>query len=120
MYYKIFKNISPEGFILKNEIEDREFLKKGIITILNQGNIYSETITKFLKKTANQKFLLDDIDREILYLLAKNIQLKNLIHYIPLSMSGIELRKRNLLKLFNLSSSDNSSLIKAVKNNGLI
>jgi hypothetical protein len=49
LFYKIFKNISPEGFILKYEIEDIEFLKKGIITILNQGTIYSETTIKIVK-----------------------------------------------------------------------
>ena len=65
-------------------------------------------------------YLLDDIDRRILYELSIGTKTKDLPALVPLSLTGIEKRKRLLKQIFDIDSTDDRELILAAKEKGFI
>ena len=64
--------------------------------------------------------LIDSIDRQILYRLSQGVKTSALVKYIPLSISGIEKRKRKLANFFNLDTANSSKLINCARECGYI
>ncbi|WP_291871159.1 hypothetical protein [Maribacter sp.] len=64
--------------------------------------------------------LFDSLDREILYRLSLGVKLKELTKYIPLSLPGIERRKRRIAEVFDLESGSIKPILKKAKENGLV
>ncbi|MEL7270669.1 MAG: response regulator [Bacteroidota bacterium] len=118
-FHTVFQNISPEGFIIKQELNDEE-LKKAILNLFDDRNYYSGSVSKYLNGLASTKHKLDDIDRQLLNFLSDCLTTKEISKKLPLSQSGIEKRKRNLSKFFNLDDAKTVSLVKAAKENGFL
>lgn len=103
--YNIMKNLEPESFLLKRDISPQEF--STAIQKCSEGNIYySSTINAMLRSTITSDFVLDKTDRSILHFLSKGIQTKELTDYIPLSLAGIEKRKRVMKEIFDIKGGD--------------
>ncbi|MFY0605014.1 MAG: response regulator transcription factor [Flavobacteriaceae bacterium] len=117
--HSIFKNINPDGFLIKNDITPKE-LVSAIKEVLTQPPYYSKTVMKLLRKQVSSDFLLDDIDRKILYELSVGTKMKELQDLVPLSNAGIEKRKRHLKQIFNITSQDDRELILIAKEKGFI
>ncbi len=109
-FYKIISAFEPEGFIIKSEMEYYS-LKSDMSLILQNKIAYSKSIVAFLKSEAVNKLAIDDLDREILYQLSKGVVIRKMPNFVPLSLSGIERRKRRLVTLFNLKDSSVSTLV---------
>lgn len=118
-FYTIFKKLNPDGFIMKNEI-DYPTLKSYLRSILQGKNTYTPTIINFLTKEVGMNYRLDDLNRKMLYLLSKGVKTAELTLYLPLSISGIEKRKRNLAKTFDLGLSDTYLLVEKARKLHLI
>lgn len=114
----IVKEINPEGFLVKSDIEESRDLVSIVLTILNDEKIYSKTIEGYTNKVINNA-IIDDFDRLILYYLSKGEKVKDIANYIPLSTRGIEARIVKLKSVF-LNKSEESNLIKKAKEYGLI
>lgn len=117
--HSIFKSINPDGFLIKNDITPQELIRT-IKTIITDSPYYSKTVINLLRKEVSNDFLLDDIDRKILYELSIGTKMKDLPNTIPLSIAGIEKRKRQLKQTFNISSSDDKNLLAVAKEKGFI
>ncbi|TYP74365.1 response regulator [Aquimarina intermedia] len=117
--HSIFKNLNPDGFLIKNDITPKELIE-AIDTILNDPPYYSKTVIKLLRKQVSNDFLLDNIDRKILYELSIGTKMKDLPNILPLSIAGIEKRKRQLKQIFNIISSDDKELLHIAKEKGFI
>jgi DNA-binding NarL/FixJ family response regulator len=116
--HSIFKNIDPDGFLIKNDITPQE-LVTAIREVLTQPPYYSKTVMKLLRKQVSNDFLLDDIDRKILFELSLGTKIKD-IEGIPLSTAGILKRKRHLKQIFDIKSSEDRELILVAKEKGFI
>lgn len=116
--YNIMKSLEPETFLLKRDISPQEFsiaLKK-----CASGEIYySSTINAMVRTTMASDYTLDKTDRSILYYLSRGIQTKELTNYIPLSLAGIEKRKRVMKEIFNIKGGD-LVLIDFARKNGFL
>ena len=64
--HSIFKNINPDGFLIKNDITPKELIL-AIEEVLTDPPYYSKTVMKLLRKQVSSDLLLDHIDRKILY-----------------------------------------------------
>ncbi len=117
--HSIFKNIDPDGFLIKNDITPQE-LVTAIKEVLTQPPYYSKTVMKLLRKQVSSDFLLDDIDRKILYELSIGTKTKELQNLVPLSAAGIEKRKRHLRQIFDTNGSDDRELILIARDKGFI
>lgn len=117
--HSIFKNINPDGFLIKNDITPQE-LVTAIKEVVNEPPYYSKTVVKLLRKQISNEFLLDDIDRKILYEISIGTKNKDLPSAVPLSTPAIDKRKRHLKQIFNIQSSDDRELILVAKEKGFI
>ena len=117
--HSILKNINPDGFLVKNDITPIE-LVQAIKEVLNDPPYYSKTIMKLLRNQVSNDYLLDDIDRKIIYELSIGTKTKDLPALVPLSIAGIEKRKRLLKQVFDINSSDDRELILTAKEKGFI
>lgn len=90
--FNVFKQINPEGFISKNDI-DFEMFPEIFDRIVNIENYFSPTINTAIQSLVKQTLKWDEFDTQIIILLDKGIQTKDLPQYINLSLSSIEKRK---------------------------
>ena len=117
--HSIFKNINPDGFLIKNDITPKE-LVTAINALISGAPYYSKTVMKMLRNQVSNDMLLDDIDRKILYELSIGTKMKELPHIVLLSINAIEKRKRHLKHVFDVKSIDDRALIHSAKEKGFI
>ncbi len=104
--FNVFKQVNPEGFISKNDI-DFEMFPEVFDRIVNIENYFSTTINTAIQSLLKQTLKWDEFDTQIILLLDKGIQTKDLPQYIELSLSSIEKRKAALkTQIFNQKVSD--------------
>lgn len=117
--YSILKSIDPDGFMIKNDLTEKE-LFSAIKSILAGDPYYSKTVLQLLRKEIHQDYYLDEIDRQILYEISIGTKMKNLPDIVPLSIAGIEKRKRNLKILFEVEKEGDRGLILTAREKGFI
>lgn len=117
--YSIFKSIDPDGFMIKNDLTEKE-LFLAINGMFDGNPYYSKTVLQLMRMELNQDYYLDEIDRQLLYEISLGTKMKNLPNILPLSIAGIEKRKRNLKILFDVENSGDKGLILAAKEKGFI
>ena len=116
---KIIKDINPEGFVSKNDINFELF--PIICKKITNGEMYkSRTIIESQKELLDRNINWDKHDSQILILISKGIKTVNLPNYIPLSMSAIEKRKANIKGQLLMGKGSDSDLISIAKKLGLI
>ncbi len=116
---KIIKDINPEGFVSKNDINFELF--PIICKKIANGEMYkSRTIIESQKELLDRNINWDKHDSQILILISKGIKTVNLPNYIPLSMSAIEKRKANIKGQLLMGKGSDSDLISIAKKLGLI
>lgn len=117
--HNIFKSLNPDGFLIKNDITTGE-LVTAILDVISNPPYYSKTVIKLLRKQFSTDFLIDDIDRKILYELSIGSRIKDLSNILPLSIPAIEKRKRHLKHVFDIKGQDDRELILIAKDKGFI
>lgn len=117
--HSILKNINPQGFLVKNDLTPQE-LVIAIQNVLNDAPYYSKTVMKLVRNEVSNDYLLDDIDRKIMYELSIGTKTKDLPNIISLSMPAIEKRKRQLKTVFAIDTSDDRDLILTAREKGFI
>ncbi len=117
--HSIIKSINPDGFLIKNDIT-KETLIEGISTIIKDPPYYSQTVIKLMRKEMSNNFTLDNIDRQLLYELSIGTKMKDLPNILPLSIAGIEKRKRHIKEAFDLDEQNDKTLIQIAKEKGFI
>lgn len=111
--------VNPDGFISKNDIDFQSF-PKIIESILNGETYYSTTISKAINLHINKNTNLDQIDFQIVLLLAKNVKTKELPQYIDLSLSAIEKRKASIKRNLVSQKITDQELVQFCKKTKLI
>lgn len=117
--HSIFRTINPDGFLIKNDITNTELIET-IGTIINDPPYYSKTVIKLLRKQVSNDLLLDYIDRKLLYELSIGTKMKELPNILPLSIAGIEKRKRHLKEIFNVNTTDDKELLLIAREKGFV
>lgn len=116
---KILKELSPEGFISKNDINFETFptICKRII----EGEFYrSETIINSQRELFKKNINWDVYDSQILMLIADGVKTINIPNFVPLSMSSIEKRKANIKAQLINGIGNDKELVHSAKKLGLI
>ena len=117
--HNIFKSINPEGFLIKNDINVKE-LTAAITAVLEGAPYYSRTVSSLFRKQMIQHFSVDKIDRQILHEISLGTRMKELPKVVPLSMAGIEKRKRILKEKFDVEDQGDVALISRAREMGFI
>lgn len=117
----ILNTVNPDGLLIKNDITSKEFVI-AFNAIVNNPPYYSTTVAKYFRdQTVNhEEYLLDEINRKIIFYLSKGVRTKNLINHVNLSISAIEKRKIQIKTLFKLDRANDEALINEAKKRGFI
>lgn len=99
------KNLNPEGLIIKSDIRKSEFFN-AFEKVLADKLYYSQTVNEMLRLHFTNDFILDDIDRSILFHISKGVKTKDLSDIVNLSLAAIEKRKRNMRELLGVEGGD--------------
>ncbi|WP_318343383.1 hypothetical protein [Flagellimonas baculiformis] len=118
-YYTIFKEINPEGFIIKSELGFNE-IESAFRKVIAGETFFSPTIQNFLRKEMSVPKEIEDVDRQLLFLLSRGAGTRDLSEKLKLSPSGIEWRKRRLANLFGLDTGQTHALIETARTKGLL
>lgn len=115
-----FKTLKPEGFLIKSDIDFKK-LVKAIGNVIGETSYYSKKILNQLRRYIINDLYLDETDRLILYHLSMGIRTKDLTNLVPMTIGGIEKRKRRLKDIFKLKShSTDKCLLLSAREKGFI
>ncbi|MCK5677007.1 MAG: response regulator transcription factor [Flavobacteriaceae bacterium] len=117
--HNILENINPDGFLIKNDLTPNE-LVVAIKAVIYDPPYYSKTVIKLLRKQVSRGLIIDKIDRQLLYQLSIGTKMKDLPDILPLSIAGIEKRKRHLKEIFEVEKQGDKDLILKAKEKGFI
>ena len=95
-------------------------VSEALTSVLNDEPFYSKTILRLLRQKISSDIALSRVDKLLLYEISKGTMTKDLTKTIPLSIGGIEKRKRHLKELFNTVKQDDLALINAAKKKGFV
>lgn len=116
---KIIKEINPEGFVSKSDINFELF--PVICKKIMDGETYrSPTIVESQRELFKKNINWDKHDSQILILISQGLKTVNLPDYIPLSMSAIEKRKAHLKEQLLMGKGSDWDLINKAKKLGLL
>jgi hypothetical protein len=117
--HNIIREIDPDGFLIKSDLTSME-LADAFQHIIKSPPYYSSTVNSYVKKTFTSEVYVDDINRKILHLLSQGIKTRSLSEYIPLSISAIEKRKKQLKLLFSVSDGKDETLLEEAREKGYL
>jgi len=115
----IFKNINPEGFLIKSDIAASTLIS-ALEEILTAPPYYSKTVMQSVRKYISHDFLLDKWDRLLLYELSQGTKMKELPNVLPFSLAALEKRKRHLKVRFEVEDGEDRDLFKKARLHGFI
>ncbi|MEN8185518.1 MAG: response regulator [Bacteroidota bacterium] len=119
LIYNILENIDPDGFLIKHDLR-YEDLVSAINSVIEDPPFYSKSVLKLMRKRISHRHCLDKIDRLLLYELSNGAKMKDLPKLLPLSIGGIEKRKRRLKNIFDIKKRNDRELIHIAKEKGFI
>ncbi|UGU16533.1 response regulator [Sinomicrobium kalidii] len=117
--HSIFESLNPDGFLIKGDITPDELIT-AIRHLIAEPPYYSKTVMQSLRQYITSDFLLDKIDRQLLYQLSLGTKMKTITTIIPLSRAAIEKRKRHLKDIFDVESGEDRDLILRAREKGFI
>ncbi|MFK5958527.1 MAG: response regulator [Lutibacter sp.] len=115
----VLKNVNPDGFLIKNDINKDE-LVTSIKTVMGNSPYYSKSVLELFRRQTSIDYRLDKIDRQLLHEMSIGTKMKELPNIIPMSMAGIEKRKKQLKSIFDVQENDDRALILKAKEKGFI
>jgi DNA-binding NarL/FixJ family response regulator len=115
----IFKNINPEGLLIKSELTYQTLIES-IENVIQGIPSYTVSVLKHIRQHMTNDFVLDTIDRQLLYHLSEGTKTKDLPEILPLSLRGVEKRKHKLKQLLGTQINSDKELIKNAKKCGFV
>lgn len=113
----IIKSAKPNGLATKGEVTP-ENLKDIIQSIIENNKFYSSYVRETLSESLDDKSLIDDYNRQILYLLSKGYKIIELDKIIPISYSAIQKRIAKMKVMMDVH--DDKGLVKAAIERGYL
>ena len=117
----ILKIANPDALLIKDDLTSKELLL-ALKSIMNNFPYYSTTVSKFFRSQSNNfgESVLDEINKKIIFYLAKGVKTKDLPTHVHLSLSAIEKRKAEIINIFGLEKASVAEILKEAKNRGFI
>lgn len=115
----ILKSIDPDGFLIKNDITPQELIT-AIKMVINSPPYYSKSVLKSLRKQVSSDYLLDKIDRQLLYELSIGTKMSELPDVLIMSRRTLYKRKEYMKEIFNIRGKEDRDLVIAAKEKGFL
>jgi len=115
--YDILKKIKPEGMVIKSDVTTENFMT--IINTVIEGNLYQSPIVKTsVKEIWKKEIMADEMNRQIMLLLAKGYKIKKIEIVLMLSVSAIQRRIAQMKDAFDVK--EDSSLVEEAMYHGFL
>ena len=115
----ILKSIDPDGFLIKTDI-DHCLLLEAINAVIQEPPFYSKAIQQLIRKQVASDYVLDAIDRKLLYHLYKGGTAKDIAEVVNLSSRSVEKRKLNIKIKFGVEGGSDFDLLSKAELAGFI
>lgn len=115
----ILSSVDPEGYLVKSDI-DQHTLSAMVSTVMTNPPYYSKGTLAAIRKRLANDLPLDQIDKQILHHLSLGVKTKDMTKVVPLSLAGIENRKRHIKVLFEIDKQNDLALLHEAKKRGFI
>lgn len=115
----LLNNVDPDGYMVKSEI-DQSNLRQMVESVSNNVPYYSRTALNAIRRRMANDLPLDENDKKILYHLSIGTKTKDLVNFVTLSLAGIENRKRQLKRIFEIEKQNDQALISEARRRGFI
>ncbi len=115
----VLNELDPIALVYKSDLENSTFTEM-FEDVLQGTPYYSLTVLQLIRKKLASKIVLDRLDKMLLHELYKGQRTKDLTKTIPLSIGGIEKRKRQLKELFNTMHQNDEALINSAIEHGFL
>ena len=115
----ILSSVDPEGYLVKSDI-DQHSLTAMVSTVMTNPPYYSKGTLAAIRKRLANDLPLDQIDKQILHQLSLGVKTKDMTQVVPLSLAGIENRKRHIKVLFEIDKQNDQALLHEAKKRGFI
>ncbi len=115
----IIKSVNPDAFLVKNDLSPSTLIN-AINKVIVAPPYYTHTVLQSFRKLLSSNHIIDEIDRHLLYELSMGTKMKELPKLLPMSMAGIEKRKRQLKGLFDIEDKEDRELVILAKEKGFI
>lgn len=117
--FSIMRNIDPDGFLVKRDLTVPGLIN-AIKKVVFEPPYYSRTVMKLMRKQSANNFVVDMIDRKMLYELSNGTKMNELPQVLPLSIAALERRKRILKDVFNVGGKGDRDLLVSARERGFI
>jgi len=115
----VLQELNPDGLLFKGDVV-ADTIAEALLSAINDEPFYSITILKLLRKKISSNIILNKVDKLLLTEISKGTKTKDLAQILPLSIGGIEKRKRQLKELFATTKKDDLALITAAQEKGFV
>ncbi|MCF8716392.1 response regulator transcription factor [Joostella atrarenae] len=115
----IIEQVSPDGFLIKNDLTPPE-LQLAIWKVLKEPPYYSKTVVESMRQFISNDFVLDRIDRQLLYYLAQGANQYEIADLLSLSRAAIVKRKKHLKEVFDVENREDRILLEKARKKGFI
>ena len=119
MIVHTIKTLNPDAVLLKKDVSFNDLLR-ALENVIDNVPFYSKSVLRMLRSRITSDIPLDQRDRLILHHLSRGVKTKDLPQLVHLSNSGIESRKRNLKRLFDVEQKNDRFLLEQARLKGFI
>lgn len=117
--YELINRINPQGILVKSDFVPEE-LGLAFNHILKGETYYSQTVKMCFKTLKEQELHLDSTNRQLISLLAKGVQTKNLPKYLNISLSSVDKRKSHIKLFLGIDKGSDEDIVLEAKLRGFI
>lgn len=115
----IFKNVKPEGFFVKGDLDNKGFIG-GIISVLDETPLLSKTVVKCLHHNLNTDIKIDIRNRQLLFEIEKGLTMEKVAENLFYSRSTVTKMKKKLKITFGVEGGTDKDLLDKAREMGFI
>ena len=119
LIFKIYQDLQPDGILIKTDFAGNE-----LATAFQEAQLgkpfYTATAMACIAEPLFEKGLLDDVDREILKLMALGYKIESIASKVCLSADAIKKRKRKIKDLLLLDNCGDELLLQTCRERNLL
>ncbi len=119
LLYHIVKKLDPNGLLVKSDITGSDLLDAFDI-LLDNKKYYSDTVKKVLKERLLIDGELNNIDREIITLLARGYRMETISEKLMITRSTVDKRKVKIKQLLGIERGTDEAIIEVSRKMGFI
>ena len=115
----ILKNVNPDGYMVKSEV-DQKTLQTMVRTVIDNPPYYTASALRAIRRKLANEDQIDERDKKILYQLSIGTKTKDISALVAAASTTVENRKRQLKIMLGVENGNDFALIDEARKRGFI